>query len=309
MPLYAKSGAKLSQVKVKNFALEKELQRTVEGNLDVIFNCRFVASEFVTGGLQGGRIDTLALSEDGNPVIVEYKKAESSQLITQSLFYLHWINDHHGDFEIACQKQLGPDVRIDWSDVRVICLAPDYRKYDVHAAGVIGANIELWRYRRFENGMLYLEEAYGRTDASPGLEGKDPIMVAAGKKAAQTAKTGSYSLEEHLAGKPTHIVELVNGLRDYIQGLDSAIEEVPKKYYVAYRTSQNIACLEIQKAKIQIFLKLSERDIGADAPEIYTDMSKKGHFGTGDAMFVIKTPTDLETAKPFVERSYQKVGA
>lgn len=77
------------------------LQHLVEQNLETVFNCRFVASEFVTGVLHGGRIDTLALSEDNNPVIIEYKKIESSELINQSLFYLAWIQDHKGDFEIA----------------------------------------------------------------------------------------------------------------------------------------------------------------------------------------------------------------
>ena len=54
--------------------------------------------------LHAGRIDALALSEEDNPVIIEYKKVESSELINQSLYYLNWIQDHKGDFEIAVQK-------------------------------------------------------------------------------------------------------------------------------------------------------------------------------------------------------------
>jgi len=50
---------------------------------------KIVASEFSTGNLHAGRIDTLALSEDHNPVIIEYKKVASSELINQSLYYLH----------------------------------------------------------------------------------------------------------------------------------------------------------------------------------------------------------------------------
>ena len=120
------------------------MQRLIEGNLQTIFNCRFVASEFPTGAQHAGRIDTLALSEDKNPVIIEYKKVESSDLINQSLFYLSWIHDHRGDSEIAVQRALGSKVEVDWSDVRVICIAPNYRKYDLHAVRVMGANIELW---------------------------------------------------------------------------------------------------------------------------------------------------------------------
>ena len=140
-----------------------------------MFGCRFVASEFPTGAQHAGRIDTLALSEDNNPVIIEYKKVESSDLINQSLFYLSWIQDHPGDFVIAAQKELGAKVVVDFSDVRVICLAPNYKKYDLHAVQVMGANLELWTYRLFKNGSLYLEEVFQKSVTTPGSpSGKSP---------------------------------------------------------------------------------------------------------------------------------------
>ena len=119
MPIFEISANKLLPVEQKNFSLEKELQNLIEGNLEVVFNCRLVATEFSTGAQHAGRIDSLALSEEDNPVIIEYKKVESSELINQSLFYLHWIQDHKGDFEIAVQKALGNGIQVDWSDVRV----------------------------------------------------------------------------------------------------------------------------------------------------------------------------------------------
>ena len=93
MPLFSISEKKIDLVRPTNFALEKDLQKLVEMNLETIFNCRFVESEFSTGAEHAGRIDTLALSEDNNPVIIEYKKEESSQLVNQSLYYLSWIQD------------------------------------------------------------------------------------------------------------------------------------------------------------------------------------------------------------------------
>src|SRR6266511_2282716 len=107
MPIFEISSNHLIPVEQTNFTLEKELQSLIEANLGPVFNCRFVASEFSTGLQHAGRIDTLAMSEDNNPVMIEYKKAESSELINQSLFYLHWIQDHRGDFEMAVRKQLG----------------------------------------------------------------------------------------------------------------------------------------------------------------------------------------------------------
>lgn len=80
---------------------EKALQQLVESNLDTVFKCRLVATEFSTGAQHAGRIDSLALSEDSNPVIIEYKVTESSDLVNQSLFYLAWIHDHRGDCQVA----------------------------------------------------------------------------------------------------------------------------------------------------------------------------------------------------------------
>ncbi len=69
MPIFEISNNKLPPVEQKNFSLEKELQTLIEGNLEEVFSCRFVASEFLTGTQHAGRIDSLALSEEDNPVI------------------------------------------------------------------------------------------------------------------------------------------------------------------------------------------------------------------------------------------------
>ena len=74
MPLFSIANQRLSVLEQMNFPTEKALQHLIESNLQTIFSCRLVASEFPTGAQHAGRIDTLALSEDDNPVIIEYKK-------------------------------------------------------------------------------------------------------------------------------------------------------------------------------------------------------------------------------------------
>ncbi len=285
MPIFDISGNELLAVEQRNFGLEKELQTLIEQNLETVFNCRFVATEYSTGAQHAGRIDSLALSEEENPVIIEYKKVESSDLINQSLFYLHWIQDHKGDFEIAVQKALGSDVNVDWSDIRVICIAPNYKKYDLHAVQVMGANIELWKYRLFSNNSLYLEEVFHTSKSNNSSfadsDNKNPIMVEAGKKAAKTRATGNYTFEERLEGKSSAINELVYNIREYVLGLDISIEEVPKKFYVAYKVSQNIMCMEVKGKAIKLFLKLKPTDIPPETQN-YRDVSDIGHYGTGD---------------------------
>lgn len=314
MPIFDIDGDKLSAVEQKNFALEKDLQTLIEKNLETVFNCRFVASEFSTGAQHAGRIDSLALSEEDNPVIIEYKKVESSELINQSLFYLHWIQDHKGDFEIAVQRQLGKDAKVDWSDVRVICIAPNYKKYDLHAVQVMGANIELWKYRLFSNNSIYLEEVFhtSKSAVAPIVRAtdngyKNPVMVEAGKKAALTRATATYTFEERLDGKSEEICDLTGTIREFILGLDESIEEVPKKFYVAYKISQNIACMEVKGKNIKLFLKLKPSDIPSGTPN-YRDVTSIGHYGTGDVEFTVSSEMEFEQVKQFITLAYNKVG-
>lgn len=292
--------------------VEKDLQKLVENNLITIFNCKLIASEFSTGNIHSGRIDTLAISEDSNPVIIEYKKVASSELINQSLYYLHWIKDHKGDFQIAANKAFGKEVEVDWSDIRVICLAPEYKKYDLHAVQVMGANIELWQYKIYENGILSIDEVYRRTTTATQqdfTEGtlKNPVMVEAGKKAAITRRTAIYSIEQHTQTLSKTMLELFNEIRDFIIELDSSIEQTTKKHYIAYKTSQNFVCLQTYKNKISLYLKLNPSDINP-MPKQGRDMTNIGHFGTGDFELNVKDRQDFEETKIFISGALKNIG-
>lgn len=268
-----------------------------------------MATEFSTGEQHAGRIDTLALSEDNNPVIIEYKNVESSTLITQSLFYLAWIHDHKGDFQVAAQLALGGKLQVDWSAVRVICIAPHYQKYDLHAVRVMGAGLELWTCRLFDNDVIYLEEVFQKSDTgvSAANGNKNPVMVAAGKKAALTRASGSYTFEQHVNGKPQGMRQLALAVNDFVTGLDSSIQAVPKKLYVAYKTSQNIVCLEVRQKKLHLFLKLDpKRVVGPKG--LSRDVSGVGHFGTGDLEITVTNQAGLDQAKPFIKKAYEEVG-
>ena len=110
-----------------------------------------------------------------------------------------------------------------------------------------------------------------------------------------------------LEGKPKKIRELIHSVREFILGLDSAIEEAPKKFYVAYKGAQNIVCMEAKSKNIKLFIKLKPSDI-VDPPSNYRDVSGIGHYGTGDVEFTVSTPKDFERVKKYIEMAYNKVG-
>ena len=306
MPLFAITKSALVSIGQTNFHAEKALQTLIEHNLEAVFGCRFVATEFSTGSQHAGRIDTLALSEDDNPVIIEYKKVESLELINQSLFYLSWIHDHRGDFEIAAQKSLGNKVKVDWSEIRVVCLAPSYKKYDLSAVQVMGANLELWTYRLFENDSLYLEKVLQRSITTSPSSLHSGNGLTAGQKAALSRKIGSYTVEQHFTTKPGPIQELARTIQEFLIRLDPAIEEVPKKVYIAYKISQNFVCMEIQKTRVLLYVKLDPKKI-RDAPStLARDVTNIGHY-PGNLELSVSSQSDLEFIKPILEEAYQRI--
>jgi predicted transport protein len=132
-------------------------------------------------------------------------------------------------------------------------------------------------------------------------------MVEAGKKAALTRKTATYSMDEHTEKLDDLMLELYNSVRDFIVAIDGSIEETPKKHYVAYKTSQNFVCLQAYKQKITMYLKLNPDDV-KPIPKQGRDVRKIGHFGTGDFELTIKTLDDFEETKHLIIEAFKNIG-
>ncbi|MFE4331388.1 hypothetical protein ACFRQM_18755 [Streptomyces sp. NPDC056831] len=52
--------------------VEADVQGLVEAHMAALLGVRFLVSEYSTGPIHGGRIDSLGLDESGSPVIVEF---------------------------------------------------------------------------------------------------------------------------------------------------------------------------------------------------------------------------------------------
>lgn len=120
MPLFDLKQFPVRKVRLKRVKNEREIHRLIADNLDVLLGVKFLASECE---FSDGRIDTLGIDENNSPVIVEYKKAKSNEVILQALFYKNWLLDHKVDFKLLCRNKLKESVKIDWSNPRVIVIA------------------------------------------------------------------------------------------------------------------------------------------------------------------------------------------
>ena len=289
----------MTELDAKGVDVEKSLQSLVEKHLEGLLGVRFLASEYSTGPAHGGRIDTLGVDENGSPVIVEYKRNINQNVINQGLFYLDWLLDHKGEFELLVNKQLGPDdaAAIEWSSPRLICVAGDFTRYDEHAVQQINRNIELLRYRQYDAGNLLLLELVNA--ATGKLEEGKPT-------GAKTAAKKYTTVTEMLGKAEKDLTSLYESLRDYCEELGDDVAVNTLEYYIAFRRLKNFACVELRPktGELLVFVKVDPDSL--ELEEGFTrDVRDIGHYGTGDLEIRIGTADDLDKAKPLITQSYE----
>ncbi len=296
--LFRTSKDKVEEIKGDSVALEKSLQVLIEKHLEELMGIRFLASEYSTGNIHRGRIDTLGIDENGCPVIIEYKRALNENVINQGLFYLNWLMDHKGEFELCVLKKLGnkSSEEITWNNPRLICIAGNFTKYDENAVQQTNRNIELIRYRRFGDELLLFELMNA---ASADIE-NDKQSVRSGQKNYVYKTVG-----EMLESSPTDLKDIFQALRAFLLALGDDVQERQMKFYFAFKRIKNFACVEVhpQTKKLLVYVKVDPTHIDLES-NFTRDVREIGHYGTGDLEITIRSLQDVERAKYLLERSY-----
>lgn len=279
--------------------LEKPLQTLIERNLETLLGIRFVVSEYTTGKTHGGRIDTLGLDENHCPVIIEYKRSQSENVINQGLFYLDWLMDHQAEFKLLVLEKFGKTTAdaIDWSGPRLICIAANFTKYDAHAVQQINRQIELVRYRLFGEDLLLLEAAN-----TPNTQPSSPAAVPAAQSS--KARSGDKSVAEIYTELSPAMVELLETVEAHIFSLGDDVQRKELKLYYAYRRLKNFATLVLQKSRILLYLHLPPES--ETLPANGRDVSQVGHWGTGDIELSISNQAEFDLAKPLIIKAYER---
>lgn len=292
-----------------SIAIEKTLQVLIENHLEVFLGVRFLATEYSTGKTHGGRIDTLGIDENGSPVIVEYKRALNENVINQGLFYLDWLMDHKGEFELLVLKKLGKISAdaIDWSVPRLLCIASDFTRYDEYAVQQINRNIELMRYRRYGSELILFELVNAITAQSQVDTSASNINAASSSngikhRGAVNYKTASELLEQ----ASPDLRDRFEALKAFLLALGDDVQLKQLKYYFAFQRIKNFACAEVhpQSRRILLFVKVDPSSVQLEKG-FTRDVRDIGHYGTGDLEISIQNNEDLERAKPLILKSYE----
>lgn len=301
MRLYNTRNNKIEPITEKPFRLERDLQRLFEENLNQITILRFVSSEFT---VKSFRLDTLAFDEESKSfVIIEYKRSQNISVVDQGMSYLRLMLDDKANFILEYNEKCNQYLRradVDWSQSKVIFVAPNFNNYQRQAANLKDFPIELWEVQRYNSDILVINQLK-KSSSSPSIKEVQTTSVDSSiNKVIQTIKT--YTENEHLEGKPDEIKELYEDFKTAILNLDPNIEVEPKKMYIAFKKGGNIVDIRIQQKTLILWINRKKGEL-EDPKHLTSDASNKGCYGNGDYELRIEDTADLEYIMSLIKQA------
>jgi predicted transport protein len=297
--LFQINSNKVTELEGKSVTIEKTLQALIEKHLATFLGVTFLATEYSTGIKHGGRIDTLGIDENNCPVIIEYKRTSNENVVNQGLYYLDWLLDHKAEFQMLVLNSKGKNIsdNIEWENARLICIAGDYTKYDSYAVEQMNRNIELIRYRKYDN-LLLFELVNATSEFEPEKTHR---------KKSKTKHSNKYkTVAEFYDGCSDDLKNRFEELSQFIFNLGDGIQLKKMRWYFAFKKIRTFASFAFQPVgdTIQMWVHADLSKIKFEKG-FTRDVSKIGHHGLGNLEIRIKSVEDLEKSKPFILKSYE----
>ncbi len=300
MPLYRNTSGALHAIQEQPFKLEKEIQTLVEANLSQLMNLDLVKSEF---SVKNRRIDTLAFDpQTAGFVIIEYKRDRNLSVVDQGFSYLSIMLDNKAEFIIEYNESLKKNLKrneVDWSQSRVVFVAPSFTENQKQAANFRDIAIELWEVRRYENHIISINPV-----RKTSRESIQQVAAKESKIEQVSQEIKVYEEEDHLQKCSEEIRELYEDLKSRILGLDGLEASVTKTYIGFKHNNRIITDVEFLRNHIKqrVNLKVGQLE---DPKGLFRDMSTVGHWGLGDYEAKYGTEVDLDYLMSLVKQSYQ----
>ena len=300
MSLYNLVNDSLNYIKEEPFKLEKEIQTLCENNLDRLLNCELVKSEFC---VENFRLDSLGFDKSTSSfVIIEYKRDKNFSVIDQGYAYLSLMLNHKSDFILEYNETTGKNIRrsdVDWTQSKVVFIAPSFTTYQIEAIGFKDLPIELYEIKKYSNKTVSFTQIINK-------ESKESIKTISktnDQLEAVNKEIKVYTEQENIEFGTQEIQELYEKLKNMILNIADDITIKPRKLYIAYIRKTNFCDINVQKNQIKIWLNIEKGKL-SDSKEIVRDVSKIGHHGNGDYEITINSDSDIEYVVSLIRQSY-----
>ncbi len=284
------------ELKQKDFKNEKELQNFFENNIETILGYKFIDTEFVVGDF---RIDSLAFDEESKSFrIIEYKNVKNYSLVDQGYTYLKLMLERKADFVLQYNIKTKSSLTtqdIDWSQSRIIFVAPIYTAYQLNATDFKNIPVDLVKLTRYEDDIIEIDFIKKTSNVKVQDIQMESIQNDVNKEIIV------YIEEDHLSKVSDNIKRVYEELKNRILELDD-IDVEAKKLYIAFKGSRNITDIEFHKNKLKVYINMKKGSLN-DPLKIAKDISNTGHWGNGDYCVTINSEDEIDNIIPLIKQS------
>lgn len=302
MRIFEQRAHSLTGLKEKPFKLEREIQSVVENSLDAIFGFRLIKSEFM---IKNYRIDTLAFDEESKSfVIFEFKRDRNYSVVDQGVSYLNLMLEYKADFIVEFNESQKQNLRrndVDWTQSKVIFVAPAFTDFQIQSSNFKDLPIELWECKRFENNIVVINPIK-KSSSAPSISQVQSNTNSKISKVTKEVKV--YTEENHLEGKCDEVQELYESFKTAILNLSPNIEVSATKLYIAFKKGKNITDIQLQKKGLKLWINLSKGELD-DPKNLASDVSGVGHWGNGDYELKVSDTTHLEYIMSLIKQAIE----
>ncbi len=100
--------------------------------------------------------------------------------------------------------------------------------------------------------------------------------------------------------------DIYEAVSAFLSGLGDDVQVKELKFYVAFKRIKNFVCIEVypQAKVVTAVLKIDPASVVLE-PGFTRDVSKIGHFGTGNLEVSMRSLDDFVKAQPLMQRAYE----
>ncbi|MFA7653730.1 MAG: DUF5655 domain-containing protein [Candidatus Magasanikbacteria bacterium] len=304
MSIFKIENQKLVTVKELQIDLEKDIQNLTEINLELVFDVKFISSEF---SLHNFRIDTLAFDEENNSfVIIEFKRDRSFSVIDQGYAYLSLMLNNKADFILEYNEKTGKSLKredVDWSQSRVLFLANSFTTYQQNAINFKDLPIELWEVKKFSNDLVLFNQLKS-PDTSESIKtvSKNKTIENVGKEIKK------YTIDDLIKSDWHNSANIYDDIKERIMSIDSRIIIKINRNYVAFKIGTNNLCaINIYKSKLDLCLvRVEKKDLKDPENKVVDTPWEERGYGR-NCMTTITTANDIDYAIFLVKQIHEKL--
>jgi predicted transport protein len=226
-------------------------------------------------------------------------------VVDQVVAYLNLMLNNKADFILEYNEAFSssePLKRedVDWSQSRIIFIAPEFTRYQQYAIGFKELGIQLWEVHKYSNGLLVFSEIKSQST-------KEPITAIAKNNAVTkkvTEEIKVYTEEDHLTSVDDGVKEMYSELKSDILTLGKDIEVRPKKQYVGFCLKQAFVSIVFLRSKLKAYLNIEITQIN-DPLKKARDVKDIGHHSRGKTETIIKEKSEIPYSLSLIKQAYK----